>query len=107
MTNTAYLFATVAICVAITVGLRAMPFPVARTLQRHPIADDLSRWMPAGSVIILAIYCLAGIEDTTTTHGVAEIAGAGTVALLHIWKRNMLLSIVGGTMVCVTLANLL
>jgi branched-subunit amino acid transport protein AzlD len=107
MTHIAYLLATVAICVSITVGLRALPFPVARTLQRHPIADDLSRWMPAGAVMILAIYCLAGIKDTTTTHGVAEIAGVGTVALLHLWKRNMLISIVGGTVVCVTLANLL
>ena len=107
MTHIAYLLATVAICVAITVGLRALPFPVARTLARHPIADDLSRWMPAGAVMILAIYCLAGIKDTTTTHGVAEAAGVGTVALLHLWKRNMLISIVGGTVVCVTLANLL
>ena len=43
----------------------------------------------------------------TVATGPLTFAGAGTVALLHIWKRNMLLSIVGGTMVCVTLANLL
>jgi branched-subunit amino acid transport protein AzlD len=107
MTNTAYLLVAVAVCVAITVGMRALPFPVVRTIQRHPIAGDLSRWMPAGAVMILAIYCLAGIKDTTTTHGVAEIAGACTVVLLHLWKRNMLVSIVGGTVICVTLANLL
>jgi branched-subunit amino acid transport protein AzlD len=107
MTNIAYVLASVAVCVAITVGIRALPFPVARTLRRHPIADDLSRRMPAGAVMILAVYCLAGIKDTTTTHGVAEIAGVGAVVLLHLWKRNMLLSIVGGTVICVTLANLL
>lgn len=105
MSTGAYLITAVIACVAVTVGLRALPFTVAGRLQQHPVGDHLGRWLPAGSVVILAIYCLAGIEDTTTTHGIAEIAGAATVVLLHLWKRNMLLSIVAGTAVCVVLAN--
>ncbi len=107
MTATTYFLAAVAVCVVVTVSLRAMPFAVARTLQRHPISENLSRWMPAGSILILAVYCLAGIKDNTTTHGIAELTGAVTVVALHLWKKNMLLSIVAGTVVCVTLANLL
>jgi branched-subunit amino acid transport protein AzlD len=100
-----YLLAAVIVCAAITVALRAMPFAVAQKLQQHRIGDNLSRWMPAGCVLILAIYCLAEIGDTTTTRGVAEVAGTVTVVVLHLWKRNMLVSIVVGTAVCVALAG--
>lgn len=100
---TAYLITAVVVGAAITFALRALPFAAVDALRRMPMIDDISRWMPAGAILILAVYSIHGIKDTTLTHGVAELAGIATVVVLHLWRRNMVLSMVAGTAVCVLL----
>ena len=102
-----YLLGAVAVCAAVTFGLRALPFAAVDTLRRLPVVENIGRWMPAGAVLILAIYCLHGIEASTSTHGIAELSGVAAVVALQLWRRNMVLSLVAGTAVCVLLTNTL
>jgi branched-subunit amino acid transport protein AzlD len=102
-----YLLGAVAVCAAVTFGLRALPFAAVDTLRCVPMVENIGRWMPAGAVLILAIYGLHGIEASTSTHGIAELSGAAVVIALQLWRRNMVLSLVAGTALCVLLTNTL
>jgi len=43
------------------------------------------------------VYCLKNVDVTAGAHGVPELLAIAVVTGLHLWKRNMLLSIGGGT----------
>ena len=40
---------------------------------------------------------LKGVSFLTESHGLPELISIGLVVALHLWKRQMLLSIAGGT----------
>ena len=42
---------------------------------------------------MLVVYCMKDIRPSVYPHGLPELIGCTVVALLHIWKRNSLLSI--------------
>ena len=48
---------------------------------------------------MLVVYCLKDINLLNGNHGICEMLGVGSVILLHLWKRNTLLSIFGGTLI--------
>ncbi len=63
--------------------------------------------MPAGVMLILLVYCL---RDTPLNHpgaAIAPICALAATVVLHLWRRNALLSILGGTFVSVVLASTL
>lgn len=48
-------------------------------------------------ISMLVVYCLKNISFTQGNHGLPELIGIFVTAGLHLWKRSMLLSIAGGT----------
>lgn len=42
----------------------------------------------AVAITILAVYCLSGIDFTTTRHDVPEAAGAAVSIVVHLWRHN-------------------
>ena len=55
---------------------------------------------------MLVVYCLRGVSIVGGSHGVPELLGVGVTVGLHVWKRQMLLSIAGGTVVYMLLVQL-
>ena len=43
------------------------------------------------------VYCLKGVDFTAWPFSLAEVIAVAVTALLHLWKRNTLLSIAAGT----------
>ncbi|GAA2428140.1 hypothetical protein GCM10010255_83700 [Streptomyces coeruleofuscus] len=60
--------------------------------------------MPAGVMVILVVYCLHDLP-VTEARAAATLAALAVTVALHLWRRNALLSILGGTAVHVTLAS--
>ncbi|MFB9923111.1 branched-chain amino acid transporter permease [Amycolatopsis halotolerans] len=106
MPDPGYLLAAVAVSAAVTWGLRALPFAVLAPLRASRIVQYLSTRMPAGVMVILLVYCLRDVSWTSSSAVAPTIALAVTIGL-HLWRRNAVLSIVGGTTVHVLLASLL
>ncbi|MFM9370554.1 branched-chain amino acid transporter permease [Streptomyces sp. Da 82-17] len=104
MPETPYLLAAVAVSAAVTWGLRALPFAALAPLRASSTVQYLSTRMPAGVMVILLVYCLRDLPVTETRALAPVIALAVTVGL-HLWRRNALLSILGGTVVHVVLAS--
>ena len=57
----------------------------------------LGKALPAAVFGLLVIYSLRNVSVLTGTHGLPELIAILVVVLLHLWKRQMLLSIAGGT----------
>ncbi len=55
--------------------------------------------LPAAIIAILVVYCLKNVNFLVGSRGVPELAAVLAVILLHLWKRNTLLSIGVGTVV--------
>lgn len=106
MPETGYLLAAVGVAAAVTWTLRALPFVVLAPLRRSPLVPYLGARLPVGVMVVLVGYSLRHTAFTVPPYGAAAgIALAATVAL-HLWRRNVVLSIVGGTTVHVVLTTL-
>ena len=46
---------------------------------------------------MLVIYCLKNVNILQGSHGLPEAISILVTGVLHVWKRQMLLSIAGGT----------
>ncbi|MBQ6614603.1 MAG: AzlD domain-containing protein [Clostridia bacterium] len=87
----------VAVISAVTVLLRFLPFLIFGRRKTPEIVLYLGRVLPFSVMGMLVIYCLRTISFAATPYGLPELISVALVVLLHILKRNTLLSIVGGT----------
>ena len=89
----------IAIAALVTIALRFLPFLIFReNTTTPPFITRLSQQLPFAIMGMLVIYCLKGISLTAAPFGIPEFLGCTAVAVLHIWKRNTLLSIGLGTL---------
>lgn len=96
--NNTYLFLTVVIISAVTAALRFLPFIVFSGGKKTPrTVLYLGRVLPFAIMAMLVVYCLKSVSLLSYPFGLPELIGIAIVVLLHIWKRNTLLSIAGGT----------
>ena len=89
---------TIAMCVVGTMLTRFLPFLVFRPKRPTPrYIQYLGRVLPGASFAMLIIYCLRDVSLLQGSHGLPELIAIAVTAGLHLWKRQMLLSIAGGT----------
>lgn len=86
----------VAVTAAVTIGIRFLPFLVFKDRVPGPIVY-LGKVLPFAIMGMLVVYCLKGIQIFSGNHGMPEILSVILVFVLHKWKHNTLLSIIGGT----------
>lgn len=79
-------------------------FPPERKTPKY--IQYLGRVLPAAVFGLLVVYCLKNVEIFTGSHGLPELIAIAVVVLLHLWKKQMLLSIAGGTVVYMLLVQL-
>ena len=86
-----------AVAALVTVLLRALPFALfaGRPLPRW--VTYLGSVLPPAIMGVLVVYCLKDAGFTGPTHGLRELAAVAATAGLHLWRKNTLLSIAGGT----------
>lgn len=88
----------IAVTALVTMALRFLPFLVfGENRKTPPIIVHLGQVLPYAIMGMLVVYCLKDISLTSSPYGIPELIGCALVALLHIWKRNTLLSIGAGT----------
>lgn len=89
---------TIGMVVLGTMLTRFLPFllfPAGKPTPRY--IQYLGKVLPASVFGLLVIYCLKNVSVFTGSHGIPELLAILLVAVLHLWKRQMLLSIAGGT----------
>jgi branched-subunit amino acid transport protein AzlD len=89
-----------------TILLRGLPFVIFRKHTPSYIVY-LGRVLPPALIGMLVIYCFKDVSFTTAPHGLPELIAAGSVVLLHVWKRSSLVSILGGTAIYMVLVQMI
>ena len=90
--------ATIALCALATILTRAVPFLVfSGKKPTPPYVRYLGDALPAAIFAMLVVYCLKDVAWLAAPHGVPELLGIAVTAALHLWKRQFLFSIAGGT----------
>lgn len=81
-----------------TFATRAVPFlifpkgkPVPKTIEY------LGKVLTPAVIGMLVVYCLKDTAVISSPYGVPELAAVLATVILHVWKRNNLLSIGVGT----------
>lgn len=95
--QTILMILAVALGSALTRFLSFIVFPENKEVPEF--ITYLGEVLPPGMMGLLVIYCLKTVSLITFPFGFPEFIALAIVIALHIWKRNALLSIAGGTAV--------
>lgn len=107
MPDAGYLIAAVGTAVAVTWALRALPFAALARLRHSPLVGYLNAAMPAGVMAILAAYTLRAFSPQVPDRAWPTVLALAVTVAVHLWRRNVPLSILAGTAVHVALASTL
>ncbi len=107
MMTTPQIVITIATVVAATMLTRFLPFiifPAEKPTPKYIVY--LGRVLPPAIFGMLVIYCLKDVTVLSGSHGLPELISIAVVVGLHLWRRQMLLSIFAGTVCYMLLVQL-
>ena len=97
----------VAVVALVTAFLRFLPFLIfGENRTTPPLIAYLGKVLPYAIMGMLVVFCLKGVSLTAAPYGIPEAIACALVILLHVWKRNTLISILGGTVCYMVLVQL-
>ena len=100
-------FLLIVVVALVTMATRFLPFLIFGENRKTPdFIVYLGKRLPFAIMGMLVVYCLKDVSLLTAPFGIPELIGCAVVALLHIWKRNALLSIGAGTVTYMLLVQL-
>ena len=83
---------------AVTALIRFLPFLIFGGGRKTPAyISYLATVLPYAIIAMLVVYCFRNISFLSGSHGIPELIAGAAVVLLHIWRKNTLLSITAGT----------
>lgn len=89
-----------------TLATRAIPFILFPEGKKIPKAVEyLGKVLPPAVIGMLVVYCFKSVNLISSPFGLPEFIAGITVVLLHVWKRNNLLSIGVGTVLYMVLVQ--
>lgn len=99
---------TIGLCILGTMTTRFLPFAVFHENRKTPaFIDYIGKFLPSAVFGMLVVYCLRNTDVLQGSHGLPELISVFITMVLHLWKRQMLLSIAGGTACYMLLVHLL
>lgn len=87
-----------------TFATRVIPFLIFPKGKEIPkTVQYLGKVLTPAVIGMLVVYCLKNTQVIAAPYGIPELISVITVAVLHVWKRNNLLSIGVGTVLYMVL----
>jgi branched-subunit amino acid transport protein AzlD len=98
-----------AVIVSALVILATRAFPFILFSRRDPprIICFIEKYIPPMVMAILVVYCLRDVKFTPLSGGMPSFAALSVTIILHLWKRNSMISILGGTVLYMLLVRVL
>lgn len=103
----AYALGAILAMAAVTILCRAAPFLFFMKSRPPAVVDFLQAYMPPMIMTVLVLGSYKAVSFAKAPYGIPEIAAGLCVAALHLWKRNTLLSILGGTALYMALIRIM
>ena len=90
---------TIILCALGTMLTRFLPFLVFNPKKPTPkYIQYLGSALPGAIFGMLVVYCLRNVDVLHFAYGLPELIAIAVTISLHLWKRQMLLSIAGGVL---------
>ena len=102
--NTMYLIAILAVAGIVTVLLRAVPFALLAPIRESRLIKWLGTRMAVGIMAILSVYTMMDVAWSDLQATVPTLVALVVRVGLHLWKHNLMISILSGTVVCIALS---
>jgi len=67
----------------------------------------LGKVLPFAIIGMLVVYCFKNVSVVAAPFGIPELIALVVIVILHVWKRNTLVSIGGGTLLYMFLVQVL
>lgn len=86
--------------------LRAFPFMLFSKRKPPKLLSFIEQYIPAMVIGVLIVYCLIDpkyMSFTSSPWSIPALAGVISTAALHLWKKNSMISIFGGTIIYMVL----
>lgn len=98
---------TIAICALGTMATRFLPFLLFNGKRPTPrYVQYLGKALPSAIFGMLVVYCLKNVDILAGSHALPELIAIVVTVALHLWRRQMLLSIAGGAVCYMLLVQL-
>lgn len=98
-----YSLCAILIIAAVTIALRAVPFVLLGGKKVSRTVSYLGDALPPAIMAVLVFYCLRGTKLTVFPYGLPEIISLAAAGIVHLWKKNMYVSIIVGTVIYMVL----
>lgn len=97
MTNKEILITSLMIVIG-TAFLRFLPFLIInKSLSENKYIQFLGKILPYSMIALLVVYCLKDINIIKFPYAIPELISIAVIVILHVIKRNVLISIGVGT----------
>lgn len=103
--NTLWIVTVISVCALCTLLERALPFLIFRSREVPEPVNYLGRVLPMAIITTLIFYCMRNVDFSIISAGAPQLISAILTLVLHLWKRNTMLSIAGGTICCMILTQ--
>ena len=98
--------ASIAVMALVTFLTRALPFLLFDRGDHPPrIVLYLGQVLPPAIIAMLIVYCLKGVSFASPAGWLPSLLAGLTALLLHLWKKNDLISIFGATVLYMVLVQ--
>ncbi len=102
-----YAIITILILAIVTLIIRALPFILFRGKEVPAFITYLGKVLPYALIAMLVIYCLKDVSFASGgTYMIPEIISIIFIVIIHKLKHNMLLSVGCGTLLYMSLVQL-
>ncbi len=91
-----YSLLVTAICSVLTIFIRLMPIMFFRKKNLPKWVTYIGDVLPFAIMPILVMYCIQGTKWTEVGSVVPTLCGVGITALVHLWRKNTILSLIIG-----------
>ncbi len=96
MADNSYLIVFILVMTVATVTTRLLPFVIFQKQSKHPMMSYIAKYTPPMIMSILVLYVLKNVDFASPT-SLNTIFAIVVTVVVHIWKKNSLLSIFSGT----------
>ena len=98
----------VAVVAGVTIALRFLPFFILGEKRQTPkIILYLGKVLPLAIMATLVVYCLRGTTFDAAANFIPQVVAVAVTAGVHFWKKNTLLSVLGGTVTYMYLVQMI
>ncbi len=96
----------IAIISAVTILIRFLPFIIFKGRETPKTITYLGKVLPYAIMGMLVVYCLKNVAFSSIDAFLPEIIASLVVVVSYVFKRNTLISIIGGTVCYMLLVQL-